>query len=492
MSYNVPMTYSSFYLERKESLIDELHDNIQSKLLDYCVNTFHSQLYYFAIADHLENGIIQITGEECWNDTFVHSCSPYIKATSLIRTPYSFDIREDDVNFPPFTRTLTDLTMVVKRLQVSRKSPIRIEDFGIFLYIVYSNAIEELHTNRGFSKEHAAYTVQQLIRQFLCSISSIEELSFPRVSLVMHDSLGMFKTLKLWNDTERAQQLRRKPMYAVWDPKLIGEFYSSITPLIQDYKTSSSGFVQPQFIFKRTEYLPKLDRIFVGYFLNEYFDKRTPDMDRDFLKVVTKRFTLGYYKFGKKYLSEEHERKLELAGRKFVRCCLDRPFTEPAIYAWNTSDLQVNKLCKFEYYDPFTTEISAEPIFANTVIDCEKLTEEELQPEEFKKIYLEAQTINQVRRLHYGDDGDAVFMALNVDIKNVTWDNVSAIKEVLDKANEELTSTYMDNFSYTIHEDFTSLKPYSGRSDFQKLLKSQRHKRLKNQSEADEDTQPDC
>lgn len=444
------MNYIDLYKKNQKILEEQVQAEFNNALKRYCEKQFGSAEYYQLIHRNLDKGVLAKTNENCWTDSFPYACSPYIKATELIRSPVSFQILPNDTSIPPITRSLADLSLIIKRLQLVNAQKVIVADFGLFLYILFAST----------SEPHKV--IQNAVRQFLYSISSASELNNTEVELIMQDSLAMFNTLKEWNIHEHSQRMRRYPFYTEWSFDRIAEMYSLVCPTFKDFRTNQNEFNPPHITFKASEFLTKFDRFLLTLYFNKYGDSRTALKDEELFKVINSRDKYQAHAFAEKYFEYKDLRKLYLVGRKRTRCCDEVPFKDPVISVWRSHLRHKSTLCTYERYDPFERGAIFKEIFANTVLDFYKLEEEckTVTKQKIKEIYLMAQTINQVRKLNYSEDPRTMFMSLNVDVINAPPDRVEEIREVLASATENLKSTYMDEFTFTIHEDFNSFRDY--------------------------------
>lgn len=440
-----------------ESFKNKADLSFQLYLSKYTTNIFGSAEYGRLISKTVKNGIISVTNKHLWTDTFPYANSPYIKAVPLIRNPFSFRLKTFDNSIPPFTRVLSDLALLIHRMQLLQADSIIIEDFGVMLYIMYNQTIQELD-KYNFSQEQARVFTQHTLRQFLNSLSCINSLNETRVTLVFHDSIGMFVPLINWNRSEHSQRLRREPAYVEFDKDAISSFYSNISPVLQEFNYAEDTVTPPLMLLKRTEYLPKLDKMFIELYFDRYREQLNKNLtDREFLDIINYRDKRQYDKFAEKYFSWEDRRKLYCLSRKHKRCANGVPYQDTVARIWNSS-IREKSNCEYLCYNPMEEATSPSQIFANTVIDYTSFTNNKTM-QKFKETYLMAQTINQARRKFFGTDKSEMF-TLNVEIINVPEEHISSVHKTIEAVNTNLTSTYMDEFSYIIKQDFTGYKMY--------------------------------
>lgn len=452
--------YINLLDKQKKERLEKVNAEFDHRLYQYCKDTFNSEEYFKYIKSAIQSNIIQITNMNNWTDSFQYACSPFLKAVPLIREPY---FTQDNFGFPIFARGLNDLAMLIRRVQLTSTYDIVVQDFGIFLYILYREHLNCLQNKLKMSYEQAVYSTQQLIRQFLLNVSSSVELSQPKVVLVMHDSLGMLPLLTDWNTRESTIRMQRTPYFADWNTADIASFYSTVCPVFKEYRNVSSAWKHPELLFMCADFLPKLDRLLINLYIQDYSTIKSLTTDSELLRVIKSRDKVLYTKFAEKYFKWDDCRRIYCLSRKYKRCSLPNPFDEPVIRVWKSTLRRNNKLCTFNCYNPFEVDLVRAVPFANTVMDFKILHDlyGNVTRGKIREYYLLAQTINQARRKNFSVEGDdTMFMSLNVDVVNVPEDKIDIVSSVLSQVTEDLISTYMDNFTFTVHEDITKFDDY--------------------------------
>lgn len=404
-------------------------------LIKFYKDTLSSEYYYKLVKSELDKEVIVPYNFHLLTLKNKYTGSPILKVVPLINRYNLLDNADITTSLAPL---LGELSALVKSLQSLYTDNIYIQDFSVFLYILYCH-----------SKEADYKLVQQLVAQFINSISTLGTNN--PVNLIFHDYLGIAHSLYLWNDNEKNQRLRRTPHYVPTGIDSVASFYSQLAPALHKQNSILTNITPPNLIIKRTTQICKLDNLMLQSFIKYCQPKQLGY----FLSVLRMRNKRACHEYADKFFPEVSI-KIRVLSRKSKQAAELVNYTDKVVSILNSSIRTSRAEITFQDYNPFLEDTSPLEIYSTVSIDVNKALQGLPSNTYYKRlseVISLAASINACRMSKFNNPEDELSL-LKVDILdksviiNIELEN--AIKDLI----AELSNKYMYEFAYEVKRDY--------------------------------------